>query len=187
MLLCNNFRLSNTQKKKTSARGRSRLVLRIKIRVTCLSPFIATERLRGSRPQELPRVPPPIRLPFGAQQLSVRDDNVWRRFGRLDAVRPPLVLVLLPDLRRHLDFGLSSELAVLLVTEGAEGGGRGVGVHAVVGAAIARAVALGGEEALPRLASAVAHLRWIIVVHLQEQRILLQVGMRYLHLLKTEA
>lgn len=69
-------------------------------------------------------MPPLVRLPFGTQQLSVRDDDVRRRLGRLDAVRPPLVLVLaFAPLRDHLDLGLRLELVVLLVAEGAEGRG----------------------------------------------------------------
>lgn len=174
MLQCNKSQIVRYTKGKDLGPGDVRtpdLVLRIKIRVTCLCPLVVlniTEHLRGRRPGEPPGMPPLVRLPFGPQQLSVRDDDVGRRLGRLDAVRPPLVVVLLPALRRHLDLGLRLELVVLLVAEGAEGGRGRVGVHAVVGAAVARAVALGGEEALPRLAGAVAHLRRVVVVHLQE-------------------
>jgi hypothetical protein len=94
----------------------------------------------------------------------VRDDNVGRRFGGLHAVRPALV-VELALARRHLDLGLRLELGVLLVAEGAERRRRRVGVDAVVGRAVARAVPLRGEEALARLARAVAHLRHRLVVH----------------------
>lgn len=111
---------------------------------------------------------PLVRLPLGVQQLSVRDDNVGRRFGGLHAVRSALV-VELALARRHLDLGLRLELGVLLVAEGAERRRRRVGVDAVVGRAVARAVPLRGEEALARLARAVAHLRHRLVVHLGQE------------------
>ena len=141
-------------------------IVEIRVASLRLDAALPLEEFVG-RAEEVPGVASLVRLPLGVQQLSVRDDDVGRRFGRLDAVGAALVLELAGLLARgHLDLRLGFKLGVLLVAEGAEGRRRRVGVHAVVGRAVAGAVAGGGEEALPGLAGAVAHLGHGLVVHL---------------------
>lgn len=82
----------------------------------------------------------------------MRNYNIGRRFGRLYAVRASL------SAGRHLDLCLCFEFGLLLVAERAERSRRRVGVDAVIGTAIARAIFLAGEKTLSSLACAVAHL-----------------------------
>lgn len=147
-------------------------ISRGKVRVVSLrlDAYIAKDRfVRGS--EEVPGVASLVWLPLGRQQLSVRDDHVGGRFGRLDAVRASFVLERF--FRRHLDFRFGFELSVFFVAEGAEWGWRGVGVDTVVRGAVARAVALRREETLAGLARAVTHLWHRLVVHLKIYKIVI--------------
>lgn len=125
-------------------------------------------------PEELPRMPPFVRLPLGVRQMSVCDDDIRRRLGGLHAVRSPLVVVHL----LHLDLSLGTELRFLFVPESTERRRRARfrmrRINAMVRRALVRRVRCSREETLARLAGAVAHLRLLRSFVVERRTVMVQ-------------